>query len=147
METTIVYIDDEVHALAVLAPLLQTRQAHPPARWILVACAPRITQRVSKWGTNSARTTWRGKWAAKMFEQVVPIFHVCGGPVITQVMRGAADEFTQTLRAQYGDARVLDARKPKPAQESAPVATGLPGSRLWNCAAMLTGSALMVVTE
>lgn len=147
METTIVYIDDDAHALAILAPLLQTQQARQPARWILVACAPRITQRVSKWGTNSGRANWRGKWAGKMFEQVMPIFQACGDPVIRQVMHGALDEFTQRLHAEYGSAVILDARKPKPAQESAPIAVGFPRSSVWNCAAMLTGPALMALAE
>lgn len=145
METTIVYIDDDAHALAILAPLLQGQPARPPARWILVACAPRITQRVSKWGTNSGRANWRGKWAGKMFEQVMPIFKACGDPVVAQVMHGPLDEFTQTLRARYGDALVLDARKPKPEQDSA--ATGFPRSKLWGYAAMLSGPALMAVAE
>lgn len=147
METTIVYIDDEAHARFVLAPLLQAQQARLSVRWILVACAPRITQRVSRWGTNSGRANWRGKWAGKVFEQVVPLFEACGEPVIAQVMHGPLDEFTQTLRSRYGDARVLDARKPKPAQESTPIAARFPGSNLWSWAAMLTGPALMAVTE
>lgn len=80
-----------------------------------------------------------------MFEQVMPIFKACGDPVVAQVMHGPLDEFTQTLRARYGDALVLDARKPKPEQDSA--ATGFPRSKLWGYAAMLSGPALMAVAE
>ncbi|MDO8374940.1 MAG: hypothetical protein Q7T39_23665, partial [Polaromonas sp.] len=72
MDTTIVYVDEAAHALGMLAPLLQSGQAHTPTRWIVVGCAPRITHRVSKWVTHSARESWRGKWAEKVFEQIVP---------------------------------------------------------------------------
>jgi hypothetical protein len=89
MNTTIVYIDEAAYALNLLAPLLQPDSARGPAHWIVVGCAPRITHRVSKWVTHSARESWRGKWAEKAFAQIVPILQASGATVITQVANGS----------------------------------------------------------
>jgi hypothetical protein len=43
-----------------------------PTHWVLVACAPRMTHRISKWVSHSSRENWRAKWADKLFDQVVP---------------------------------------------------------------------------
>lgn len=71
MQSVIVYIDDADHARAVLAPLV-ARAGAAPCRWIVVACAPRMTHRISKWVSHSARENWRAKWADKLFAQVLP---------------------------------------------------------------------------
>lgn len=73
MNPIIVYVDDASYAL----PLVQALAASPQAQashWLLVACAPRITHRVSKWVSHSARESWRGKWADKLFAQLLPVF-------------------------------------------------------------------------
>src|SRR6476659_669829 len=50
MQKVIVYLDDPAYA----------RQQMPgaaagPTHWVLVACAPRMTHRISKWVSHSAR--------------------------------------------------------------------------------------------
>jgi hypothetical protein len=62
MHKAIVYIDDATHARQVLAPLVTGAQA-ATTHWVLVACAPRMTHRISKWVSHSARENWRAKWA------------------------------------------------------------------------------------
>ena len=70
MEKIIVYLDDAAYAQQQLAPMSSRRQ--PTARrqathWVLVACAPRMTRRISKWVSHSARENWRAQWAEKLF--------------------------------------------------------------------------------
>lgn len=145
MDTTIVYVDEAAHALGMLAPLLQSGQAHTPTRWIVVGCAPRITHRVSKWVTHSARENWRGKWAEKVFDQIVPLLGACGDPVITQLACGPLDEFTAALRARHGAGRLVDARRPRPGTPP-----GLPPGEpqgVWSFAATLAGSGLLLTAD
>ena len=47
MDNIIVYVDDASYGLQILQPMLQTAGAGQPARWIVVACAPRLTRRVA----------------------------------------------------------------------------------------------------
>ena len=106
-----VYVDDAAHAQQVLAPLLARRAAE--TRWVLVACAPRMTHRISKWVSHRARENWRDKWADKLFEQLVPVLTVGGSSVTTVLAKGPLAELTQQLQAELGTARVVDARRPK----------------------------------
>lgn len=149
MDTTIVYVDEAAHALGMLAPLLQSGQAHTPTRWIVVGCAPRITHRVSKWVTHSARESWRGKWAEKVFEQIVPLLQASGDPVITQLACGPLDEFTAALRAQHGEGRLVDARRPRPVAVLQAGPGPPPGEPrgVWGFAAMLAGSGLLLTAD
>ena len=71
MDRVIVYVDDAVYAQQVLAPLF-ARDAAARTQWVLVACAPRMTHRISKWVSHSARENWRTKWADKLFAQILP---------------------------------------------------------------------------
>ena len=108
MDKVIVYLDDPAYA----------RQRMPaadgaPTHWLLVACAPRMTHRVSKWVSHSARENWRAKWADKLFEQVVPPLRARGDTVTPILARGPLPELTRALMAEHGGARVIDARRPK----------------------------------
>ena len=149
MDTTIVYVDEAAHALDMLAPLLQSGQARAPTRWIVVGCAPRITHRVSKWVTHSARESWRGKWAEKVFEQIVPLLQASGDPVITHLACGSLDEFTATLRARHGEGRLVDARRPRPGADLQSARGLHPGEPrgVWGFAAMLAGSGLLLTVD
>ena len=74
MDKIIVYLDDAAYAKQQLAPMVTSTAdvANAATYWVLVACAPRMTQRISKWVSHSARENWRAKWADKLFTQVVP---------------------------------------------------------------------------
>lgn len=109
MDKVIVYLDDPAYA----------RQQWPaandaPTHWVLVACAPRMTHRISKWVSHSARENWRAKWADKLFGQVVPPLRARGDAVTPVLARGPLPELTRELMAEHGTARVLDVRRPKP---------------------------------
>jgi hypothetical protein len=149
MNTMIVYLDDAAHALATLPSMLPAGELRSPVRWVLVGCAPRVTHHVSKWVTHSARQHWRSKWADKVFSQVLPLLQGPGDEVATQIATGPLCDLTDALMTQHGSAQVLDARRPKPGNELQPV-TRQPGSQkqsLWACAAMMTGSGMLLAVD
>lgn len=149
MDNMIVYIDEAAYALKMLTPMLPSGQARAPTRWIVVGCAPRITHNASKWVTNSARQSWRGKWAEKVFAQVVPLLQGPGDSVITQVARGPLCDLTEALFAQYGAARVLDARRPKLGQDLQPVTRQQPQEHqgVWGYAAVVAGAGVLLAAD
>lgn len=124
METIIVFIDDADYALQMLQPMLPATD-HAPTRWVLVGCAPRITRRISKWVTQSARLGWQTAWADKVFAQVLPPLQQnrTGDEVITHLApsRQSLCDLTHSFTQQYGSSRVLDARRPKLGHELQPV--------------------------
>ena len=114
MDKIIVYLDDAAYAREQLSarPADPAVAPHPP-HWILVACAPRMTPRISKWVSHSARENWRGKWADRLFEQVVPPLRAAGDQVTTVLARGPLPELARQLADEHGQARVIDVRRPK----------------------------------
>jgi hypothetical protein len=107
MEKVIVYLDDAAYTREHLPA------ATAPTHWLLVACAPRMTHRISKWVSHSARENWRAKWADKLFDQVVPALRQRGDTVTPIVAKGPLPELTRWLIAEHGEARVIDVRRPK----------------------------------
>lgn len=144
MDNTIVYLDEAAYALAMLAPMLPFGEARAPTRWILIGCAPRATNHVSKWVTHSVRQSWRSKWAEKVFSQVVPVLQGPGDLVMTQIATGPLCDLTDALMAQYGPGRVWDARRPKPGHALQPVTrTQSPEARgLWSYAAAMAATGM-----
>ncbi|WP_457282443.1 hypothetical protein [Polaromonas sp. P5_D5] len=149
MDNIIVYIDDAAYALQMLQPMLPAGEAHSPTRWIVVGCAPRVTHRVSKWVTHSARESWRGKWAEKVFAQLTPLLQKEGNTVLTQLAQATLITQTEGLIKQYGVARVLDARRPKFGQDMQPVtATQAQESHgILGYATALAGAGLLVASD
>ena len=138
MDNIIVYIDDAAYALHMLQPMLPNAgpddAAYAPVlsspgsaasstgtHWILVGCAPRVTRRVSKWVTHSARDSWRRKWADKVFSAIVPALQWRPGTVTTLLADTSLSDQTAALIRQHGTAKVLDARRPKLGQDLQPV--------------------------
>lgn len=126
MDTLIVYLDDADYAQQMLAPMLNKDLA---TRWVLVACAPRMSHRIGKWLSHSARENWRNQWSEKLFAKVKLIL-VPGGDTAalgTQtavecvVAKGPLPALTQSLRTRFGAAHVVDARRPKFGQALEPV--------------------------
>jgi len=117
MNKIIVYVDDAAHAAPRLVPVKDGAGTH----WILVACAPRLTHRISKWVSHSARENWRLKWSDKLFGQVSPPLLARGDTVTTVLATGPLPELTDRLINQHGPARVLDVRRPKFAHDLPPV--------------------------
>ena len=120
METIIVYLDDAEYA----QPLLQSMAQGPRAadtHWVVVACAPRITHRVSKWVSNRSRENWRTKWADKLFAETVPALERSGAKVSPLLARGPLAEVVEQLRIELGmSPQIVDLRRPKLESQGAP---------------------------
>jgi hypothetical protein len=150
METIIVYLDDAVHAVQALAAM--TGPAAPARRasrhWILVACAPRMTHRISKWVSHRSRENWRDRWADRLFEQVLPLLRQLEGDRITPVLaRVPLPELTRSLQVEFGAASVIDIRRPKAAAEPPDTdAPGAPGQR-WPGPLLGLGAALLLAFD
>ena len=121
MDNIIVYVDDASYALQMLQPMRPTSSARPPSRWITVACAPHLSHDASKWVSQNALESWRGEWAEKLFAQLVPALQQEGDIVVTRLAQPNLSSQTESLIKEYGEARVLDARRPKLGQDLQPV--------------------------
>ena len=117
LSTYIVYLDDADYAQRGLANLLA--QPHTK-RWILVACAPRMTRRIGKWLSHSARENWREKWCDKLFSQFTPWISRADH-VFCEVATGPLPDYTEMLFKDLGSAKVIDVRRPKFGVEMQPV--------------------------
>ena len=155
MDKIIVYLDDADYACQHLAPMraaaARNGTAPEPMHWVLVACAPRMTRRISKWVSNSARENWRAKWAEKVFALVVPQLAGTGDRVTTEVAKGPLPELSRKLMAAHGASRVLDARRPKFGQDLQPVTENQPADQRgrWEVPGAVAGlgAVLMLAAE
>lgn len=122
MDKVIVFVDDADYARQKLESLA-ARAAATPTHWVLVACAPRMTHRISKWVSHSARENWRAKWADKLFAQLQPWLGGAGSQVSPVLAKKPLPELLAWLQAEHGaHTPVVDARRPKLEQEApAPV--------------------------
>ncbi|MFM7332468.1 MAG: hypothetical protein ACKO1L_12565 [Brachymonas sp.] len=134
IDTYIVYLDDAMYAQDQLAQVLAQPQVK---RFVLVACAPRMTRRIGKWLNHSARENWRDKWCEKLFSQFVPRI-ARHDHVFCEVATGPLPEYTEMLLKDLGQAQVIDARRPKfgvemqPVMQSAPVQALAPSRPVLN---------------
>ena len=147
MEKIIAYIDDAEYALQQLGPMAGPTQ-NVATEWVLVACPPRMTRRISKWVSHSARESWRQRWSEKLFAQIVPSLQSAGGTVTAVLAKDPLVELTRTLMARHGAARVLDARRPKFGQPMQPVAPGQQaedGTSRWGVPGAVVGMGAVLV--
>ena len=124
MDNIIVYVDDASYALQMVQPMHRTSSARTPARWITVACAPYLSHDASKWVSPSALESWRGEWAETVFAQLLPALEQEGDIVVTRLAQTNLISQTESLIKEFGEARVLDARRPKLGQDLQPVTAG-----------------------
>jgi len=151
MEKAILYVDDAAHARQWLAQH-KGDGANGPRHWVVVACAPRMTHRISKWVSHSARENWRAKWFAKTMEQLQPVLSLGGNEVTAHLATRPLLETTQQLRLRHGAAVVvLDARRPKAGVALEPVApeSAAAGQSRWALpgAAASLGALLVLAAE
>ncbi|WPB56863.1 hypothetical protein [Xylophilus sp. GOD-11R] len=128
MDKMIVYVDDLAYAQQQLAPMVASRRGPdaPAGCWIVVACAPRMTHRISKWVSHSARENWRAKWADKFFGALLPWLTSKGDTAMPVLAQGPLAPLTEKLLGEHPGARVLDMRRPKFGQDLAPVTDAQP---------------------
>ncbi len=148
MDKVIVYVDDAAHARQILQPLTTQAAGAAPTHWILVACAPRMTHRISKWVSHSARENWRAKWADKLFGQTLPWLEAQGDTVVPVLAKGPLADLTESLLAQHAGARVMDARRPKFGQDLQPISDQGPApaqNSRWTLPGAVAGMGAMLV--
>ena len=135
MNVKIVFVDDAAFVLQ----RLQEHAAVTDGHWVLVACAPKITRRASRWGNRSTLDKWRNKWAKNLFEGLIPQSELLqSARVSTHISEVSVQQMTAQLHAEYPEAEVLDWRRPKAISEP-PSADFVPRS------AKLAGSLLSVL--
>lgn len=151
MEKVILYVDDASHAREFLDRLAASQADAGVRHWVLVACAPRMTHRISKWVSHSARENWRAKWFAKVQEQLLPALQRQGGQVTPVLAKGPLSELTKRLKLEHGAAQVIDARRPKVGVDLEPVSPDVapPGQSSWALpgAVVGMGALLMLANE
>lgn len=147
MEKIILYVDDAAYAREFLAKLSPAAVGTGARHWVLVACAPRMTHRISKWVSHSARENWRSKWFAKVQEQLLPALRLEGGQVTPVLAKGPLAELTQRLKLEHGAAQVIDARRPKIGVDLEPVAPDVPspGQSGWAVPGAVLGMGALLV--
>lgn len=138
MDRVILYVDDATHALEQIARLRE--QGLRPDHWVLAACAPRMSSRISKWVSHSARENWRSRWFARTQQTLEPVLRQQGAQVTTVLAQGSLLELTQQLLLAHGAARVLDLRRPRVGAALDPVQAAQP--RTGAARGPLPGSAL-----
>jgi len=152
MEKIILYVDDVGYALEHLRERLAARgaaapQGSAPVHWIVVACAPRMTHRISKWVSHSARENWRAKWFAKVLEQLQPMLAQGDNQFNAMLAKRPLLEMTQQLRVAHGaGTSVVDARRPKIGVDLEPVAMDqTPGQSGWALPGAVAGMGALLV--
>ena len=135
MNVKIVFVDDAAFVLQ----RLQEHAAVNDGHWVLVACAPKITRRASRWGNRSTLDKWRNKWAKNLFDGILPhSTQLQTARVSTHISEVSVQQMTAQLHAEYPQAEVLDWRRPKAISEP-PSADFVPNP------AKLAGSLLSVL--
>ena len=128
MKTTIVYVNDAAYALKILQPMLpSTSEATTvqPTNWVLMGCAPRVTNDIGKWVSTEAIKLWRQDWADGELGQIEELLKKSGGTVSMQLTTHKTSLIAQTeaLTLQFEQVQVLDARRPMFGQDLEPVTT------------------------
>ena len=143
METIAVFVNDAAHARHVLEPLLEGGR---PTRWIVVACAPRLTRHIGRWVSNAARTQWRERWASELYAELEPELAADGSRVEKMLARRPLVEVSARLQAREAGVRLLDARAPRwgPPDEPITVAQPAEQSRWVAPLAVTTGLSAML---
>jgi hypothetical protein len=108
METYVIYINDKVHAMNQVLPLLEDAQ---PAQWVLVGCPPRIHRHSSKWLTQRALKKFKSDWTDSNLKEVSELLSQKGHSVLKRVALGPLVTMTKALQKEFAHPRIIDARK------------------------------------
>jgi hypothetical protein len=137
----IALVDDAAH-LQMVWPAMSAPSAG--AHWVVVACAPRMAQRPSKWGSHRVREHWRARWSAKLFNEVGPWLNAKGHDFTPILAEGPLPELTSELMRTHDTSNVIDLRRPKgDGMVAAPVSYA-GGTRLFSLVASLFGIGLLL---
>lgn len=143
MDRVIVWLDDVPRAQRQLAA-----ERTGPTHWLLVACAPRMSQRIGKWASHGTREKWRAQWAGKLLAQIEPVLRARGDQVTAVLPTEPLPQLTRRLLAEHGAGRVVDARRPR-ADQPAPVIEPDPSPqpRRWPGTLVGLGAAVLLAAD
>jgi hypothetical protein len=110
MDKFIVYIDDAVYAQQQLTPLVAGSQE---TQWVVVACAPGLRRHATRFLQHQDIRQWQEEWGATATAEVFSGLGANGQVIATIVPRTSLEDLTTRLHQQYGQLRVVDARRPK----------------------------------
>lgn len=108
METYVIYVNDKVHAMNQVLPLLEDA---PQAQWVLVGCPPRIHRHSSKWLTQRALKKFKSDWTADNLKDIVDLLKQRGHSVLERVAQGPLVQLTKALQREFAHPKIIDARK------------------------------------
>lgn len=108
METYVLYINNKVHALNLVLPMLENSDK---AKWVLVGCPPRLSRHSSKWLTRKALKKFKSEWTELNLREIEDVLRQRGHEVLTRFADGSLIEFTQRMKSEFTNPRVVDARK------------------------------------
>ena len=129
METFVIFVNDQTHAMNQVLPLLEDGHA---ANWVLVGCTPRLTRHAGKWLTQRALNKFNNEWSATNLKEVVNILKQRGDSVVTRVAKVSLLQMTQALKSEFGPLRIIDARLQHPMQNlSALTEKQVPEANTW----------------
>ncbi len=121
MDRIAVFVDDSEHARRILYPYIQSTAQE--TEWLVVACAPRLPHRVSRWLTREQCSRSRLDWVARLRSELEPTFgNRCSDSVEWLSPTGRLALTSDSLRSKYGTSlRMLDARKGRPGRSAEPI--------------------------
>jgi hypothetical protein len=147
METNIVYVNDKLHAMNQILPLLEDAQS---SQWVLVGCPPRVHRHTSKWLTRRALKKFQADWTDANLKEISEMLGQRGHRVLTRVAQRPLAQLTKAFKAEFGQTRIVDARK-APAFENLPVVieSQKPESSPWviPVGAIAFGTAMSLVAD
>jgi hypothetical protein len=111
METNIIYINDKLHAMNQILPMLEGAQ---PSQWVLVGCPPRVHRHSSKWLTRRALKKFKNDWVDENLKEIADMLSQRGDRVLTRVAHGPLAQLTKGFKAEFAQSRIVDARKAPP---------------------------------
>ncbi len=109
METYVIYVNDKMHAMNQVLPMLENMQT---AQWVLVGCPPRVNRHSSRWLTQRALKKFKSDWTEMNLKEIVDLLKHRGYKVLTRVAQGSLIQLTQALKTEFTNTRIVDARKP-----------------------------------
>ena len=107
METYVIYVNDKAHAMNQVLPMLENTHQ---AQWVLVGCPPRVNRHTGKWLTQRALKKFRSDWTESNLKALVDLLQQHGQKVLTRVAQAPLIQVTKGLKAEFTNARIVDAR-------------------------------------
>lgn len=108
METFAVYINDHEHGPQQILSLLNHKA---PARWVLLACPPRLSRHLGRWLSQPAKKRWRQLWSEQALREVKTRLQKNGDAFEIRVVRQPQLALEHDLRREFSGVRIIDARR------------------------------------